>query len=107
MRQSPVPGKPRACSGEWFGSGCRVGWVLWPSSSPTLQGSGEQRFDDLVAENDERCHGSSPLGNGFVSCGLAYAGDDLFSAKLFQIVGSTTWPVLGFVLATDSSDLFG
>ena len=47
-------------------------------------GCGKQRFNGFVAENDKRCHCSSPLWNGFVSCGLAYAGEDLFSAKLFS-----------------------
>jgi hypothetical protein len=72
-----------------------------------LLGSGKQGFNGFVAESDERCHGSGPLGNGFVSCGLAEAADDLFSAELFQIVGSATWPVLGFVLPTQPAHLFG
>jgi len=83
------------------------GGILWRSSSPTVLGSSQQRFKGFFAENEERRHCSSPLGNGFVSCGLAYAGNDLFSAKLFQIVGSTTWPVLGFVPLAYSSDLLG
>ena len=85
---------------EWAG-------VLWPSGSPMLLGSGEQGFNGSVAENDQGCHGSGPLGNGFISCGLADAADDLFPAELFQIVGSTTWPVLGLVLRTLPSHLFG
>jgi hypothetical protein len=76
------------------------GGVLRSSGSMMLLGSGKQGFNGFVAENDECCHGSGPLGNGFVPCGLAEAADDLFPAELFQIVGSTTWPVLGFVLLT-------
>jgi hypothetical protein len=72
-----------------------------------LLGGGEQGFNGFVAENDQRCHGSGPLGNGFVSCGLADTADDLFPAELFQIVGSTTRPVLGFVVLTQPSHLFG
>jgi hypothetical protein len=67
-----------------------------------LLGSGEQgfNFNGFVAQNDERCHGSGPLGDGFVSYGIADAADDLFAPELFQIIGSTTWPVLGLVLLT-------
>ena len=71
-----------------------------------LLGSGEQGFDGFVAENEQGGHGSGPLGNGFVSCGLAEAADDLFSAELFQIVGSATWPVLGLLLLTEPAHLF-
>jgi hypothetical protein len=55
-----------------------------------LLGSGEQGFNGFVAEDEQCRHGSGALWNGFVSCGLADAADDLFPAKLFQIVGSTT-----------------
>jgi hypothetical protein len=58
--------------------------------STMLLGGGEQGFNGFVAENDQRGHGSGALGNGFVSCGLADAADDLFPAKLFQIVSRTT-----------------
>jgi len=71
-----------------------------------LLGSGEQRFNGFVAENDKRCHGSGSLGNGFVSCGIADAANDLFPAELFQIVASTTWPVLGLVLLAQPAHLF-
>jgi len=60
------------------------------SGPPMLLGSREQRFNGFVAQDEQCCHGSGPLWNGFVSCGFAYAADDLLTAKLFQIVGSTT-----------------
>jgi hypothetical protein len=80
--------------------------VLWSSSLPTLLGRSEEGFNGFVAENDQRRHCSSPLGNGFVFCRLADAADDLFPAKFFQIVGGTTWSLLGFSLPTQPSHLF-
>jgi hypothetical protein len=68
------------------------GGVLRPSGSPMLLGSGEEGFNGFVAEYEERCHGSGPLRNGFVSCGLADAADDLFPAELFQVVGARRGP---------------
>ena len=84
---------------EWTG-------VLRPPASPMLLGSGEQGFDGFIAENEQRRNGSGPLGNGFVSCGLADAADDLFSAELFQIVGGTTGAVLGGALPAQPVYLF-
>ena len=49
-----------------------------------LLGSGEQERNGFVAENEEHGYGSGALGNGFVSCGLADAADDLFPASFFR-----------------------
>lgn len=58
--------------------------VLRSSSSPMLLGGGKQGFNGFLAENDQRRDCSSPLGNGFVSCGLTYPTDDLFPASFFR-----------------------
>jgi hypothetical protein len=38
-----------------------------------LLGSREQRFNGFVAQDEQCCHGSGPLWNGFVCCGFADA----------------------------------
>jgi hypothetical protein len=48
-----------------------VGWGSAAVGIDDAAGSGKQGFNGFVAENDERCHGSGPLGDGLVSCGVA------------------------------------
>ena len=49
-------------------------------------GSGEERFDRFVAENDERGHRPETIGKRFITARVADAANDVLSAKFFQIV---------------------
>jgi hypothetical protein len=49
---------------------------------------GEERFDRVVAENDERGHRPETAGERLVAAGTADAANDVLAAKLFQIIRS-------------------
>ena len=50
-------------------------------------GTGKQRFDDLVAQDDVAAHGPNAGGIGFVATGPVDAVDQLLALEFCQIVG--------------------
>jgi hypothetical protein len=68
-------------------------------------GGGEERFDSFVAENDERGDRAKPAGERFIAAGVADAANDLFAAKLFEIVGGVAGTILGAALAHPGGDV--
>ena len=70
-------------------------------------GGGEERFDSFVAENDERGDRAKPAGERFVAASVADAANDLFAAKLFEIVGGVAGTVWCTALAHPGRDLGG
>ncbi len=67
-----------------------VGAALWMKGL----GGGGERFDRLVAENDERSHRSETAGERFVATRAADAVNDVFATELFQIIGGVSGTVL-------------
>ena len=70
-------------------------------------GRGEERFNSFVAENDERGDCAKPAGERFVAARVADAANDLFAAKLFEIVGGVTGTVWCVALAHAGRDVGG
>src|SRR5215469_4133367 len=73
-------------------------------------GSGEERFDDLVAQNDERGHRSEAAGERLIAAGMTDAADDVLAAKFFQIISGmagTVWRVSGIAEGADPSGEIG
>ena len=57
-------------------------------------GGGEERFDSFVAENDERGDRAKPAGERFVAASVADAANDLFAAKLLEIISGVSGAIL-------------
>ena len=66
-------------------------------------GGGEQGFDGLVAENDERGDRPETAGEGFVAAGVADAANDVLAVKLFPIASSVARTVLCVALITEGA----
>src|SRR6201997_4267128 len=81
----------------------RLGVVAAASWMKRL-GGGEERFDSFVAKNDERGDRAKPASERFVAARVADAANDLFAAKLFEIVGGVAGAALGAALAHPGGD---
>jgi hypothetical protein len=57
-------------------------------------GGGEERFDGLVAENEQGDDRPETAGERFVAAGAADAANDVLAAKLFQIISGVPGTVL-------------
>ena len=57
-------------------------------------GGGEERFDGLVAENEQGGDRPETAGERFVAASVADAANDVFAAKLFQIISGVAGTVL-------------
>jgi hypothetical protein len=72
---------------DWFWVVRSAGWAEWLSR-------GEESFDSLVSENEERGHRPQTGRERLVVTGMADPSDDLFATKFLQIVGGMSGAVL-------------
>src|SRR5207249_3537279 len=70
-----------------------------------LAGSGEQRFNDLVAQDEQSTHSPEALRHHLVATGGFDLAHEVFGAKLLQVVGGLTRTIFPLALTTEGANL--
>jgi hypothetical protein len=68
---------------------------------------GEERFDDSVAQNDERGHRSETAGERLVAAGMADAANDVLAAKFFHIISGVAGTLARVAVIGEGADPSG
>ena len=69
-------------------------------------GTCQQRTQHLVAQDKKGNQSSQTISGGFIAAGMLSEMNQVFAAKLFQIIGCMTGSIRGVVFAEDFHDLF-
>ena len=69
-------------------------WVVRPASGVERSSGGQEGLDGFVSEDEQRRHCSEPGWEWLVSAGVADPANDLFAAKLLEIISGVSGAIL-------------
>jgi hypothetical protein len=85
---------PGHCSSDGVVVGVDRFWVVRPASRVERSSGGQEGLDGFVSEDEQRRHCSEPGWEWLVSAGVADPANDLFAAKLLEIISGVSGAIL-------------
>src|ERR1700737_3905877 len=95
------------CNSDGLVVGVDRFWVVRPACWVERWSGGQEGFDSLFSEYEQRSHRSEPGGGRLVAAGGGDPPDDLFAAEFLQIIGGVARAVLARALFTECAHASG